>query len=330
MKHPLWITLIVLFCAINGALIWFLAIQKKSKTITPLSSRYISVPNCLDIEKEDAFFPIRPDKIPSGLKTIKITRLLPQDPSSKHQDIFHYDENGHLVERGFYISEGNLKTRWLFEYDNRGNRISDKSNSHLDTVYNYDEKGSRIVWKNYDLEGKETSWAILKYDDNQRLIEETRYNTAGYREIYIYNYDRKGSILQRLYYEPSLTKRDIFVYNDNGKRIEWMEWYETSGCGKRESYLYDEAGRLVEIKYYSGGNVQERRTYQYEEKGNLTEEQRLGPRPDCAVYKINYHYNEKGLPVEKSSCIILKEPQTGKEQISNNTQNTFEYEFYPE
>ena len=131
------------------------------------------------------------------------------------------------------------------------------------------------------------------------MTKETRYDSSGYLEEYMYEYDDKGNLIKTIYLNID---GDVEWYSEyendaNGQKIKetyytadrnidaWIEYEndEKGLCKKRTDYLsdrrkagwrdydYDNNGNLItETVYDSDGDINEWIEYEYDASGNLS------------------------------------------------------------
>jgi len=305
---------------------------------------YIAEPAYLNLEQNDAFFPVSKEKLPENIKSltkkyyVKELSESNQDFGTDEQlfqkDVFSYDRDKHLLKRIVY-RDNKLHSEWTFKYNSDGKRIADETGVPLlsRTIYNYNEKGNMVGWNNYNNEGGLISSAILKYDDKNNLVEEFRQNASGKgREKYIYNYNSTGQKMSILGYLSTdyLYKTYAYIYNDQGKLMEWLIMYRNGYVDEREVYSYDSNGNLNEkISYLSGRYLVGKTTCHYDDKGNKKEEFRFFSKPDAPSWRTSYKYDNEEKLIEQSGYSIWVDPVSKTERISASDRSVFEYEFYP-
>jgi antitoxin component YwqK of YwqJK toxin-antitoxin module len=125
-----------------------------------------------------------------------------------------FNDNGNEIEKSGYNSDGSLKYKYTYKYDDNGNRIEGKSkrynsdgSSKYKRTYKYDDNGNTIKKKWYNSEGSFKSVITYKYDDNGNEIETKMYNSDGsleYKYTYKYECDNKDNWINKIEYENKI------------------------------------------------------------------------------------------------------------------------------
>ena len=337
-----FIIILGFLCAVMGAFIWSYSTRGGQEKYF-----YIAEPAYLDLEQNDAFFPISKERLPEGIKSLTqktygtVFSESKQDFETNEQMarkiVFYYDRNKRLIKRNIYGKDGKLLSDLVFKYNPKGERIADENGESLliYATYNYNEKGNMVGWNNYNNEGGLISSAILKYDDKNNLKEEFRQNASGKgREKLVYNYNDKGQKMSRMDYLSAdyLFTTYAYIYNEQGKLMEWIQIRRNGYVDERDVYSYDRNGNLNEkISYLSGSYLLHKTTYRYDNNGNKIEELMFNKSDqNSPFYKRSYNYNTENKLIEQLGYSIWIDPVSKKERISSvSERNVFEYEFYP-
>ncbi len=171
---------------------------------------------------------------------------------------YYYGEYGNNVRTTKEDLNGNLKSTWLYEYDDNQN-LTKRS---VDTG-----DGTLFVQ------------LVQTYDNSGRLIEKREYNTNS-EYVYTYQYDEQnrlvstnkdGEIIETYTYEADGSYKlkkanssdEYSLYGADGKIRERhlssdMKWI----------YYYNENGILVECSIYSGEDITRKTVYHLDENGN--------------------------------------------------------------
>lgn len=333
----------VFLCAVMGALIWSYAAQS-TKEKYALSDSFIIEPNSIDLEQNDTFFPISKEKLPENIKSLtekyyskvysESEQTLEPGERLSQRTVLSYDRNKNLLKRTVYTAEGALSAEWTFKYNLAGKRISDENTWALPyVIYSHDAKGNMIGWKHYDGDSKLLSFATLKYDDKNVLVEQFRQNASGKgQKKYLYSYNRQGQKISRMEYSSSDYLREtlVYIYNEQGKLMEWMQTYRRGDIEDREVYSYNAHGYLSEkITYLSGGWFRNKITYLHDDKGNVKEELRFSKQDGPPFYKRIYEYDSENKLIKRADYIIWVDPVTKKTDEISAGRTVFEYELYP-
>ena len=193
--------------------------------------------------------------------------------------VFHYDEEGRLVEQLFY-------SKWDGEWTNGEQRL-----------YVYDEKGRVTTVSTYSLEEKnvEPTRERVEYDDKGRISmwtlemydkkreEWSQFTHGGTRK---YEYDAQGNVISNTYginapflggkFRPQM--RSEMEYDKKGRltiqrdyRYDMKVLDGEKQLQHTDRYTYDEQGRLTTIvmdgldNYYNGT-----KHYTYDKQGRIT------------------------------------------------------------
>lgn len=190
--------------------------------------------------------------------------------------IFKYDDNGNVIARYDYNSDGSLRFKSTIVYDDNGNGIEDNIyNSDGDLKYKhikkYDNKGNRIEDNVYNSDGSLLKKRTIKYDDNGNKIEINGYinDPLGYsKKKSTFIYDDKGNEIEEIRYDFST--KNTFKYDVNGNVIESLHRYIEDGSLDSKTtnkYEFDKKGnwiKKIEIVNESPESVFEREIEYYD------------------------------------------------------------------
>jgi YD repeat-containing protein len=170
---------------------------------------------------------------------------------------------------------------------------------------------------------------IFTYDEQERLLEESRYNPDGSLDrktvckyagdpveqmscscdsvvgfITVYAYDEKGREIEHKHYtyegdRANLYQRIIYVYDDEGNLVE--STHEDAEIAKT-TLKYDRSGNILEKTYVNSydGSFNERNVYRYSEQGKLVETESYDYTGNLLQREI-YSYNAKGEMIESNA-----------------------------
>ena len=152
------------------------------------------------------------------------------------------------------------------------------------------EKIETLVLKQ---ETKGSKNKVYKYDENGLVTKIITYASDGsYSEAEIYNYDKNGNLIEKVYMSGSaLEKREAYAYDNKGRVAKKTEekYPQGDSYGFSYTYEYDEQDRIIK---------------EFVEPFNLADE-----RP-CTV---EYAYDEDGRLIKKGNYTY-----TYEEQITDN------------
>lgn len=200
---------------------------------------------------------------------------------------YKYDEAGNQIEE-IHSTNGEVRTRILNEYDDRGNTIkttaySGKGNNetiYSESDYEYDDKNNRIYAHSYcaeasdrytpdDYDGeKRHVYSYYEYDGQGRMIKMRTEDPAfgyDYEYNYIYDEEKLDNGLTRITVKEGnwIDEEYDFIYSmtdydDNGNTIvsydvHQLDGYVIEGCYNEYSYNeYNDVIRRVYSSAYYG------------------------------------------------------------------------------
>ena len=192
---------------------------------------------------------------------------------------YTYDDEGNVVERGYYDLDDNLTKKTNYLYQGTGHNMpgllfkeinADAANSF--TQYTYDLAGN--VQEVLDPEGNATDYT---YDDLNRLKTVTQYlGTSGITTSY--EYDGQGNLISVEDAEGHIT---TYQYDDMGRLVS-----TASPDTGTVTYVYDEAGNPVSKKDEKDITV----TYDYDFLNRLTDAA-FPAYGSLSAYGITYTYD---------------------------------------
>ncbi len=135
-------------------------------------------------------------------------------PRKFHEE-YVYNERGEIADEIADIA-GPFHTYFYYEYDAKG-RMTEKSKGHDGGkwLYTYDDAGNKVIEKWFYMGNLDTNSYFtdyFEYNDKKQLTKMTRHSGDG--SVYFYKnfgYDVAGNLLQETRYENN-TKTDIFLY----------------------------------------------------------------------------------------------------------------------
>lgn len=212
-----------------------------------------------------------------------------------------YNAYGDLVRLDSYDSNGVLDHTYLDEYDERGNKIlertldgSGKETSRVE--YRFDEEGRGLGYYEYDENGDLEHWNEYLYDeDGVRIGDLSHYSDGDETNVrYYYNSDgtlRKrvqshgdGEVISNVEYEydaagnqiaklelngdGSLKRLNEYTYDENSLEIGYAS-YDADGLRYWVEYTYDDAGRkLTDTMFDEDGTLRSYEARVYDAYGN--------------------------------------------------------------
>lgn len=217
-----------------------------------------------------------------------------------------YNENGLVIcEKDCNGNEA------LFEYDNKGNLITEThyGEQNFQYEYKYDDKGNCIYSKNN--KGEE-SYREFKYNDDGKKI----YEKNQFGKVTIYKYNDRGLLISEHYDDGTSC---LYQYDDDDRIVYinnagWERWYvfDESGnevyCKTKNDPLYSHSfiplsslfSSLFSSKPLKGPGDSESWS-KYDKNGNL-------------IYCINSDGNEHFYKYDSNGNLIYYKNHKGKEK----------------
>ena len=171
---------------------------------------------------------------------------------------YGFDERGNEIEFIRYTKEGNIKHKEVKKYDERDsllyskkNALTTKNETHIEeNFYSYNDKGFLTEKKSYEKDpntGITHKKELYKYNNDQKLIENSYYSNDSLKRRILYWYDNKGNLLRDSYFDNELSIDTEYEYNHIGSLIKKTENYVNKYMKFVELYKYDAKNRLILI-----------------------------------------------------------------------------------
>jgi hypothetical protein len=155
---------------------------------------------------------------------------------------YYYNDKSQLFKKE-YIQFSEVSATWTFDYDEKGNKISETQKSGT--------MGSSVT--------------KYKYDDKSFLIKEDKSNNSiGQEERVNYKYSDKGQIIEKktkaYYFNTTITL--TYSYNDAGRLTKLLE-KSSNGVSSTTLYEYNDKGLLISDTWKSSiSKTPQKTTYQ--------------------------------------------------------------------
>lgn len=170
---------------------------------------------------------------------------------------YGFDERGNEIEFIKYDKEGNIWNKEIKKYNEKDRFLYSKETKILgedetyieENSYSYNDKGFLIEEKSYE-EDPDTGIShrreLYKYNNDQKLIENSYYSNDSLKRQVLYWYDNKGNLLRKLFYLDNKPYTDTkFEYNHIGNLIKKTENYIKTDYKHVKQYEYDAKNRLI-------------------------------------------------------------------------------------
>lgn len=160
-------------------------------------------------------------------------------------------ENDKVSASISYNSNGEINSKALYEYDNRGNKIKTKyigennlTKSILKYKYNNDRK--KVKEETYNSSGELTAIKTWKYDENGYKLEKTVFIPSSQnRKKTTYQNDVHGNMIERVkYIDDVISYKSIYDYDQNNNQI-MVKGYDSEKELKSESFSKFEDDKLI-------------------------------------------------------------------------------------
>ena len=175
----------------------------------------------------------------------------------KENYTYIFDERGNEIEFIKYDKEGNIWNKEIKKYNEKDRLLYSKETKILgedetyieENSYSYNDKGFLIEEKSYE-EDPDTGIShrreLYKYNNDQKLIENSYYSNDSLKRQVLYWYDNKGNLLRKLFYLDNKPYTDTkFEYNHIGNLIKKTENYIKTDYKHVKQYEYDAKNRLI-------------------------------------------------------------------------------------
>lgn len=163
-----------------------------------------------------------------------------------------FNKKGYRTEINSYESDGELKEKYIFEYDNKDNKSEQKiydsdGSLRFKYLYKYDKKGILIEESIYNSDGSLFYKFLFEYDKNKKLRGMNSYDSDGeLQEKYVFEYDKKRCKSEQKTYDSDGSLKYKFFHKYDKKR------------NLTETTIVDKLDQKYEYKY----------EYEFDKKGN--------------------------------------------------------------
>ncbi len=168
--------------------------------------------------------------------------------ANKETVTFTYDAAGNLTAQVHTETDGDVRLRYDYTYDDNNNRLS------------RNRTGTSVE-----------EYIAYVYNDKNQLITETLTEKYSYQDdivtVWTYTYDDAGLVASRM---NDSGGGEQYKYDADGRLTEEKE-VAASGNTRRYLYEYDEQGRIITERYENSDGTWNEYTYKYDAAGTQYE-----------------------------------------------------------
>lgn len=237
-------------------------------------------------------------------RTYNVKENLNSIEKSSIRRILKYDKKGNRLEERHYNEydeqEGELTSRLVYKYKRKKNHVErtiyDQYKKLIEKAL-FDENNARIEDEDYSY-GLNMRWrTVNKYDETQKIIEETRYANDSLCDKIIYKYDEKGNLTEESHSDPEFrwnTQKFVNKYDENGNRIEVYEYDKDGVLESHTVYKYDDNKKCIDESVFdSEGTLCSQLISRYNDAGKKIESMHI-VLEDGLMQKDKYIIDDNG------------------------------------
>jgi len=175
---------------------------------------------------------------------------------------------GKITSREITDNSGQLVGKTLYTYNNEGIIIKRElyfgNIKALDEIYEFESRNNGEV-KYYSADGTLISNSIFKFDGQNNLLEELKYNSMGeVEQKYEYTYDSKGRMIEeRIILQNEQKTVTNYSYDENNNIIEEQTKDNNENILSYNKYAYEGDKLIEEISDSRDSKL--RRLYSYKD-----------------------------------------------------------------
>lgn len=206
-------------------------------------------------------------------------------PSKPRTHQYLTDSRGNITEYAVYESDGTMAIRFIYAYNQAGQKIEEKVIYHNGTaggrtVHVYDSKGKETETTGYDRDGAVAYKQRVTFDDQGRRIEWLQYVGEVLRYRIFTSYDAKGRVREEETIELNATPgvyvshspipgKIDYVYDDEKRTKEVLTYDSTGALKGRMVYSFDENGSEIKRLEFDANGSSKPQELSWYEKSRL-------------------------------------------------------------
>ncbi|MBO4688034.1 MAG: hypothetical protein J5636_05930 [Clostridiales bacterium] len=264
------------------------------------------------------------DPVPDGMEVMYVLscRYRVDNNGNWTESTYQYDDQGRVSTEDYKYGGTHLQTTFFYNEDGTLAREEHRiikngftKNREFDKVYEYNDQGLLLTYKNYDVGKDEPNGygPYHEYDEDGNLIRLSDYPTittyqyengvlvSSFTE-YDYErhptaseeFDENGNLIHYLYVstieaddgsEQEYRDESFYEYNDKNDQISYVNWENGEIDYRTETeYTYDNEGKVLTEKKTTHGSYLDGKKY-------------------TAVFETTYTYDKHGLLIRKETTL---------------------------
>ncbi len=211
---------------------------------------------------------------------------------------YDYDENGDYYEYSY-----KYKDTYVYNYDAKGNLVSDKSEYTRDgettysdtTEYTYDENGNELSYT-YSYSGGTPYTREYTYNSLGNILTAKTIEGGEVTDSQVYTYNERGFCIKVVSEDKAsgYSSENTMTYDERNNLIKDYT-KDSDGDDWCTEYTYDAAGNILTEKYTSWFGSSSLETYTYNDAGQrLTETYETKSDYGTSRTTYTYTYNDSG------------------------------------
>lgn len=196
--------------------------------------------------------------------------------------IYKFDKNGYKAETSSILKEGKGSYRYVYEYDEQGNQVNYKNYSPYNTL---------VFEQN------------SKYNEFNQIIEKEKYENDTLVSVFKIEYDQVNKIATSYFTQTDLeiTRKSVYEFTSDNQRKK-LTFYDFEGNINRFlEYTYNKKGLLIKEYFKDISRNNEFTTVlEYNKKAKLISEVQYDKENEITSQKY-IEYDKKGNLVKNAS-----------------------------